>query len=985
MAEQDIIQNLIARLGQSQDERLPTELDPDFFKIDERDPATLLAQARALAARIRYYSHDPKVASGDWSEFFPPGDDAALLARDDGLVPPHLGLFGAFLELYRLPQAVLNELTAKHLDFQYQDVLRFAPKPAQPDHAHVLLELKKGTAPLALSREHLFSAGKDARGSEMLYRPVRDRDVVIGHAKVEALHSVFSDRKKLYFAPVANSADGKGAALDPARPRWRPFGGDDLDAAPIGFALASPVLRMQEGRREVTVELGLPDDMHSAADLGRAFCAYVTGPKGWLGPFFPTGAAIEGGASLTFALEASVAPVVDCDPKLHEPAFAAPGPVVKFLLRPDAGVGHADLAGMALGSARLRVEVKGLRSLALENDNGSLDPKKVFQPFGPQPALGSRFMVGSEEAFGKRLRSFTLHLGWAGGDDFKERYDKYGDDDKPCKLVESGVLADLAYADRDGAHGADQWPLLAPGIPDDIKVSRQAHIAGLDTNALTSAGFRPGKTHDFKKGASSKFERFPERREQPLRTSPRAGCFTITLKEDFLHAYYRQKSVENAILGNKIVLKEPYTPTVREISLDYVAESAGSDQQFFHIGCFGQRREDGAGRRVNLLPRYPDEGELLIGLSGVAGGDGVSLLLQVAEGSALPDLAAQPVTWSALCGDDWRPLRPQEIHLDTTGSLRASGIVALSLPLDADTEHTWMPRGLVWLRAAIAHNSGAACRLVDVATNAVEVCRVAVDGQLLKGCAALPAKRIAKLKTPVAAVKAIRQPYPGFGGRSEESDAMLRQRAAERLRHRQRCITAWDYERLVLEAFPTVHKVKCVPHAGENCWLAPGNVMLVVVPDRRRLDSIDPLRPGVDHDTLDRIEKFARAHAGGQVEIRARNPRYQTVRLEFKVCFQSGLPFDFYRHELEEALKRRLSPWAFDTGSPIDFGGRLYRSVLLDFVEEQAYVDFVTDFRFGLADGDGSLMKDVAELAPEAPDVIFVSDTDHTITEFQET
>ena len=70
----------------------------------------------------------------------------------------------------------------------------------------------------------------------------------------------------------------------------------------------------------------------------------------------------------------------------------------------------------------------------------------------------------------------------------------------------------------------------------------------------------------------------------------------------------------------------------------------------------------------------------------------------------------------------------------------------------------------------------------------------------------LPAGSLAKLKTPQAEIKKLEQPYAGFGGTPTESGEHLTRRAAERLRHRNRCITSWDYERMLLEAFPGVHQ-----------------------------------------------------------------------------------------------------------------------------------------------------------------------------------
>jgi hypothetical protein len=394
-----------------------------------------------------------------------------------------------------------------------------------------------------------------------------------------------------------------------------------------------------------------------------------------------------------------------------------------------------------------------------------------------------------------------------------------------------------------------------------------------------------------------------------------------------------------------------------------------------------------ADKQIRLLPAYPNEGEFLIGLSGVAAGDGVNLLMQVAEGSADPEMEAQKLSWSVLCDNYWRPFSPQELTQDSSNDLRASGIVALTLPHETDLDHTWMPTGQVWLRAAIKEQSGAACQLIEVAANAVEVVYVAHDptNDPLHLAAPLAAGTIAKLKDPQASVKKILQPYASFGGRQQESSEMLTRRSAERLRHRNRCITPWDYERMLLEAFPEVHKVKCIPHADGTSWLAPGNVLLIVIPDLRNQNAVDPLQPRVDLDTLTRMTEYAQAHCGMQVKLKVKNPRYQRVRVSFNVRFMPGYPYNFYRNELEQALIRALSPWAFDATRPIDFNGRIYRSVVLDFVEELPYVDFVTDFRLGIVDDDNNTLKDVSELVATAPDIILVSDNSHAIAELLDT
>ena len=48
---------------------------------------------------------------------------------------------------------------------------------------------------------------------------------------------------------------------------------------------------------------------------------------------------------------------------------------------------------------------------------------------------------------------------------------------------------------------------------------------------------------------------------------------------------------------------------------------------------------------------------------------------------------------------------------------------------------------------------------------------------------------------------------------------------------------------------------------------------------------------------------------------------------------------------LQDEIMRFLSPWAYDQSSDIQFGGSIYKSTLIDFIEERYYVDFITDVK----------------------------------------
>lgn len=912
MAASDPREPVSHQFGTSQAERWNPSLDPASAPLDDRDAVAQLARLRSLADDIAYYRDTPNRHSGDWKEFFPvDGSRAALealAARSDGTVAPHLALLLAWLEQAETSRELLNAITGRHLQFQMRRVLGFVTRPPCPDRVHLLMELKKDTAAIEIGEEVRFSAGRDRRKVEQVFRPVRS--VVVNHARVESLCSVVHDGDRLRFAPIADSLDGLGASLPEADPRWPPFGQarpsrPDLPYAPVGFAIGSPLLRLAGGIRQIRITLALDglDASINASVIAGSLQAYATTPSGWSGPHPLTGSGSGDQITLAFTLGASEPAVSDHRPDLHLQRFPAGVPIVQLLLKP--GASYAALSALRVRSVQVGVEVSELRDLLVEGDAGTIDPRRPFFAFGALPVIGSRLHVGCNEALAKTLTSLRIRIEWQAVPlpSFSEQYAGYINADK----VASGVQATVSWQDARGALRSIGTALLRP---------QDAGVTTLEP--MVAAASPPmATTHRIqalRSSGSGVAHRQARRLEQvsPVLRSPlrglvsawelmpsptaRPGFVTITLAEDFLHADYRQESLSRLQTG-MTPLKEPYTPKVQDLRLDYEARSdvnrideasepafAETTVQFFHVDAFGVAREHGWLTRsrpwapqdgVSLLPRHGARGrsgELMIGISGIRAGDPLSLLVQLAEGTADPQARARGVDWSILADDAWRPLTTGELVLDTTRNLRRSGIVSLVLPDVHVTGNSRMVPDLVWLRAA-ATEPDAACDVIGVHANAVEAVFDDQGNDPDRLATPLPAGSIRKLLTPLAATKSVGQPYASFGGSPEETDPSLAQRASERLRHRQRAITAWDWERLVLQAFPSVARAKCVAHASAGSWQAPGHVLMLVVPDLRNRNAVDRLHPRVDLDTIEEIRRYLLARSGMAVELSVRNPR----------------------------------------------------------------------------------------------------------------
>ena len=1020
MAEIDILLKMIFRPGQTQDDRASRELGVHFADVEERTPEALLLFIKKLAAHVRHYPTKTSDPPGDWTPFFPYDETAVkqLPESSSGKISPHLALILAFLELYKEPQDLINRFTGRHLDFYYRDMLRLSKKAAVADRAHVLLELKKNASPVSIGPAHSFSAGKDDTGVERIYVPTGE--TVIRSAKVDALRSIFLDARghgAVRYAPVANSSDGTGGALDSEEPKWYGFGHAALPPAEVGFALASPVLRMKEGSRIVTATLTvnhLESSKITPASLVAAFEAFITGEKNWLGPYALSPAIRDGNKlEFEFTIPESESAVTDYNAAVHGYSYTAQEPVLQVLLKSGSDrIGYSDFKGVTIQKAALKVKVSNITSLSLEGDGGTLDPKKAFLPFGPQPTKGARFMVGYTEALAKKLSALKIRVQWKDAPaSFSSHYDGYG----VSGMGNSYFTATVSFADGgnwnytnygvrlfESGNASSEHPFeFKAGAP-----SVSLPLAeGMKLRALATAGSL------WASQAAIKYVRerpvlAPYRRAAP---EPRTGFITFTLEKDFLQETYRMKYVENVMKYSKgevdslTLLNEPYTPAIQSLSLSYDAHSdeaalasasltdfSDKDVQFFHIACFGQMREQRYQREqfgflvdksIPLLPLYENEGELFIGFKDLKAGDSVSLLFQVAEGSADPGLEQEDIRWFVLCDNYWKPLGANEVVRDTTGQLLTSGIITFVIPSEATTTHTLLPADLIWIKGAVAKQVTTLCQLIEVSANAVEA-RFTDNGNDPRHLlAALEKNKITRLKNGVSSVKSVKQPFASFGGSPGETDEAFATRVSERLRHKNRCITAWDYERIVLEAFPKVHKVKCIPHAKEGAWLAPGHVLIVVIPDLKNKNAVDPLEPKVDADTIRRITSYVHERAGMQVSVKVKNPSYQKIQLDFKVKFHTGYEFNFYSALLEKELIRFLSPWAYGGDRDISFGGKVYKSVLLDFVEDLNYVDYVTDFKMYSYTGGVNTYVDRNEAAPDTPDAILVSEDTHRIHE----
>jgi hypothetical protein len=412
-----------------------------------------------------------------------------------------------------------------------------------------------------------------------------------------------------------------------------------------------------------------------------------------------------------------------------------------------------------------------------------------------------------------------------------------------------------------------------------------------------------------------------------------------------------------ALDPTKYAVGQPYTPKLKSLALEFVAghelrmeayQPGPTTDMVFHIHPFGVAEAQATADGFSFLPDYSNEGELLIGLAGLQPPQTVSLLFQLADGSANPDAQGQPVTWSVLDASGWVVLPGEAILNDGTRGLINSGILSFALP-SADPDPR-LASGLYWLRAAVPTGAAGVCDTVAIHTQAVTAVRELTAG-IGPDPMPLPAQTIKAAVTPIPGVAAIRQPYSSFGGRQAEQDESFYTAASERLRHKQRAVTSWDYERLVLRRFPEVYKAKCLSASLSD---APdgtrdrdnlGLVRLIVVPDIRGKSLFDPFTPKASAALLAYVADYLKPLLPGSARLEVDNARYVQVRIRVGVRFSDPNNPVFYKQKLNDELNRYLSPWAYDEGADIVIGRRIYAGSIINFIDQRPYVDYVAGIK----------------------------------------
>lgn len=915
---------------------------------------------------------------------------------------PDVGLFITFLKLYGYAQKDLNELTLRHLEYYYKAILKQQFRPAISDAVHVCFEIAQTVRSCRLPEGALLFAGRDDLGNEIHYATTEE--VELNQASIGSLKSVFISRvlegqtwtyklvTGFYSAGVANSKDGRGAPFDSMIKDWPLFGEEQyksgrttMQAADIGFAISSPMFMLSEGTRKVRIHLHFSEEIEQQGtyrklieDLsggntddeslrnallevfGRGkdctFKILVSGSQGWIDVAEEASNELWieskpwswNRITVCFTIPASCPPVTPINPNVMNPeGLGTKFPTVKFILNPrKTPFGYTFLETLRFDEIAIDVEVDKVKSMVVFNDLGRLDPTQPFQAFGPIPRPGSYMLLGNAEVFRKKLDSIKFYLDWQ-------------------NLPPRG----LRHYYKEYFEGAD------------AEISEEMFKVHL--SALSGYEFKPGEKEDpivhnifpSEPGRTLAVINVADPSRLSIRTNPdmrevehfdnntQVGFFKLELrepKEAFGHNLYQERlstvAQHNANPDEDNKLKypnPPFAPMIKSVYLSYKASERiifeqyepSSRNELYHIHPFGTAEVYSRGslkmKYGAMIPEYRHDGYLYIGLKNLMPPQEVSLLFQLAAGKTTFTAQLPETEWSYFAGTEWEALRTIDVLSDTTDRFTKSGIIRLRIPAAITDRAGILPGGMHWLRVSIEGDTENVSRALDIRTQAVKAEWVD-NGHSERLREPLKAGSIRSLLKKHPDIRNVYQPYPSFHARAAEVREEFFQRVSERLRHKGRAITHWDYERMVLERFHTISQVKCLSHISDPDYILPGELRVVVIPGSNQ--ATDELTPKVNHGTLLAVQNYLKESASPFVDLRVSNPSYEYVRVNCRVRFSHNRNNGDSLEKLRKDIRTFICPWLNTQEREIEVGGRIKVDDLYRFIKSLPYVDFVTKF-----------------------------------------
>jgi len=901
---------------------------------------------------------------------------------------PQIGLLLSFLQLFKHVQNEINEVPQRQLLYYYEQILGQRRREQIADQVHCFAVVDPEVDEVVLPKDTVLLAGQNQEGQDLKYKV--NLTTLVSNMRLSQLSTLFISRNKaidpgtnfqvvsgIYAKVIDPQLDFESFAALGEEQRFLGQRERTMHEVDLGFAISSPTLKLKGGERKVTIEFKfisesyqyfltmllsvsrnkdrLPEESFNQIFKNSVIIEY-TSEEGWEiledFEFYPPQDWNQQGFSLKFNMSPSLPAISIYQPGIHGEGYELHQPLLKVIFRSqDTFHPYSFLQFLEVEQIKLHVEVKQLKHLTVHSNYGPMDHSIPFDLFGPSPKLGSYLLIGNDEIFSKNLDE--LKLGWSFHslpveEDIESYYKGYpnGIMNDSFKLSIQ-ALSDFRYLPLDKSN-AEKVNLF------EITDGKVANNRVLDQIDLSKLDILP----DFEIEEEDIQEKSIDQKTGFLKLeleSPSIG-FGFEVYSDVYNksvTMSTNKQIENPTNGFTFeVPNEPFSPLIKDIYLDYKASSEfnfvgsfkGSDdlhENFIQIHPFGKKYliKNGLVFERSLMPYFEFQGALFIGLQTQKFPLEFSLLFELGrnENWSLGDMPQ--LEWSYLSSNQWKSFKIDNLLFDQTEGLTRSGIISFMSPSDMTDDNHVMPAGQYWICCRTNNNADLASKISKIYLNGFSAQGILQEN--VSHPEVLQPYQVQSLEKNIPGILDIIQPLASVGGRGQESTKDFVSRISETLRHKNRAVSQWDIEKLLLQQFDWLGLVKVFGNFGHEKHVSPGQLVIVGIPivEQKTSFYLPKMTPG----QIKEIDNYLENIMNPFVKVKVINPQYEFLLVKGKIKFHSQETGQLLK-ELYNDLLMSICPWFYNDINYVFSNREGKKSEILNFINSRSYVEFITGF-----------------------------------------
>lgn len=841
------------------------------------------------------------------------GGDYLREIEESGDMDPGLSLLLTFVRNYSTIINGFNQRFTALPEWFYDRICMVSSQKAIQDKACLSItpmDRHNGFYLPALTR---FAAGKNVEGTELLYQT--EKEEYISGMEIAQVFSVFqkkkeqADSEELTFHKQTIRLDGTSPVLlfpnDENYPEYA-----------FGWMVESEIFVLNEG--EATIQVGFLLTADSAVKLSeyhrktissKAFSLYASDAQGWrLMTYKIEYKTVDGNAALVFTIEKCKinVPLVAATAELH--GSTSEYPVLKILASNE-DCPYDWAKQVAFKEVRIHLDVRHIRSVNVCNELGDMDMSKPFHPFGMQAECGSWFRFSNDEMNRKNLTALEISGVWnrlpKSANGFKDIYGKWYGENSKIKIENNSFKIKCERLVR------GKWETCT--------------VVNTDSNLFALSDKTVADAASIKLNVPSSCNS-SNRDSQPF-------CITLANPDigfgsEEYRTVFAQHMVYNSGLAKDKQLPLPIAPLIpvwadmelayqanAKVDLDNQASLHGSTRLFRVTDLSEYEPQPITDKGVQpFILETDSEPILYLGILNALHKQVVRLYFDLVfkkqnlfVEEQITDDTLPVLEWYYRNNGRWVLLESKYILMDETRGFTQKGGIEIELPGGID-QSSLDSRQLAWLKVHVFGDASQCLSIRRIYPDYVSV--VAMNGE----GSPLPAMTIKQPVEENTEIKNCIQPLSGYGGRRKESRMRSAVRQTTRIATRNRALTPADYEQLILEHFPEIGKVCCLPVGNKPEYGGSTDPDIHLVVFAYTEDNKYPVTPTWK---LEQIKKYISNFISPYAHINITNPIYQTIPITCVASVRKDVS------EKGEVMRRIIgnirkyySPWIQDGTYP---------------------------------------------------------------------